>query len=93
MQHISTLYARYICLRAHSAKRARDDRVYCIQRIAKQNLLLELEANYAQKLLQKRYIVHTHITIKYSTDGDIVYIEVYIVVYFSTTLSGYMGQL
>ena len=28
---LTPLYARYLCLRAHSAKRARDDRVSCIQ--------------------------------------------------------------
>ena len=29
--YIFELYARYLCSRAHSAKRARDDRVSCIQ--------------------------------------------------------------
>ena len=30
-QTYNYLYARYLCSRAHSAKRARDDRVSCIQ--------------------------------------------------------------
>ena len=29
--HESGLYVRYLCSRAHSAKRARDDRLSCIQ--------------------------------------------------------------
>ena len=32
------LYARFLCSRAHSAKRARDDRVSCIQNIYVQNI-------------------------------------------------------
>ena len=65
--YVSVLYARYLCSRAHSAKRARDDIEFCIlvsvvQRVdlAKKHYLMSGAAQYCthyKNLRSQQYLM------------------------------------